>query len=106
MTTLENLDVELTVVLGRTRLSLQKLLRLGRGAVVAFDGGGSDLVEILANDHPIARGQITVRGDAITIEIVELIRKPEIDRRSGATIAGHLAAIRNSVGEAPTDLAA
>ena len=92
MTTLDDLDVDLTVVLGKTRLSLQKLLRMGRGAVVAFDNTDSDLVDILANDHPIARGQIAVRGNAITIEIVELVRKAEIDRRSGATIAGHLAA--------------
>jgi flagellar motor switch/type III secretory pathway protein FliN len=36
-TPLDSLDVDLTVVLGKTRLPLQRVLRMGRGAVVDFD---------------------------------------------------------------------
>ena len=92
MTTLNSLEVDLTVVLGKTRLPLQRLLRLGRGAVIAFGKSDMELVDILANDHPIARGQITVRGSTIAIEVKELVRKPEIDRTPGATIAGEVRA--------------
>jgi flagellar motor switch protein FliN/FliY len=33
------------------------------------------MVEILANDHPIARGQIIVTGNRISVEVTELIRR-------------------------------
>ena len=71
----ETLKVDLTVVLGRTRMPLHLLLRMGRGAVIALDASEADMVEILANDHPVARGQIVVTGDRISVEVTELIRK-------------------------------
>jgi flagellar motor switch protein FliN/FliY len=73
----ETLKVDLTVVLGRTRMPLHLLLRMGRGAVIALDASEADMVEILANDHPVARGQIVVTGDRISVEVTELIRKGE-----------------------------
>ncbi|GAN50061.1 flagellar motor switch protein FliN/FliY [Methylobacterium sp. PvP062] len=71
----ETLKVDLTVVLGRARMPLHMLLRMGRGAVIELEASDSDMVEILANDHPIARGQIVVTGDRISVEVTELIRK-------------------------------
>jgi flagellar motor switch protein FliN/FliY len=88
VTTLDSLEVDLTVVLGKTRLPLQRLLRMGRGAVIGLNKSDTDLVDILANDHPIARGQISVRGATIMIEITELVRKVEIERTPGTTIGG------------------
>ena len=44
----ETLKVDLTVVLGRARMPLHMLLRMGRGAVIALDATDSDMVEILA----------------------------------------------------------
>ena len=75
MTVFETLKVDLTVVLGRARMPLHMLLRMGRGAVIELEASDSDMVEILANDHPIARGQIVVTGDRISVEVTELIRK-------------------------------
>jgi flagellar motor switch protein FliN len=59
---LEDLKVDLSVVLGRSHMPLHMLLRMGRGAVIELEATESDMVEILANDHPIARGQIVVTG--------------------------------------------
>ena len=75
MAVFETLKVDLTVVLGRARLPLHMLLRMGRGAVIELESSDTDMVEILANDHPIARGQIVVTGDRISVEVTELIRK-------------------------------
>jgi flagellar motor switch protein FliN len=83
---LEDLKVDLTVVLGRSRMPLHMLLRMGRGAVIELESTETDMVEILANDHPIARGQIVVTGNRISIEITELIRKAEVVRSAGVTI--------------------
>jgi len=65
LSTLESLNVDLTVVLGRNHMPVHMLLRMGRGAVVELESTESDMVEILANGHPIARGQIVVTGNRI-----------------------------------------
>ena len=75
MAVFETLKVDLTVVLGRARMPLHMLLRMGRGAVIELEASDSDMVEILANDHPIARGQIVVTGDRISVEVTA-IRPP------------------------------
>ncbi|WP_375456035.1 FliM/FliN family flagellar motor switch protein [uncultured Methylobacterium sp.] len=86
MAVLEDLKVDLTVVLGRSRMPLHMLLRMGRGAVIELEATETDMVEILANDHPVARGQIVVTGNRISIEVTELIRKAEVIREPGVTI--------------------
>ena len=86
MAVLEDLKVDLTVVLGRCRMPLHMLLRMGRGAVIELEATETDLVEILANDHPVARGQIVVTGNRISIEVTELIRKADSVRIPGVTI--------------------
>ena len=42
---LDGLKVDLTVVLGKTRMPLQRALRISRGAVVTLDGAIDDEVE-------------------------------------------------------------
>lgn len=89
---LDGLDVELTAVLGRASLPLHRLLRMGRGAVIALDPSPDDEVEILANGLAVARGRVVVDGSTIFVEIIELVRGIEVTREPGATIGGRLRA--------------
>jgi flagellar motor switch protein FliN/FliY len=59
--------VEISVVLGRSNIPMQQLLRMGRGAVIPLDVGENDEVWILANNHPVARGEISISEDRIAI---------------------------------------
>jgi len=86
LSALDDLKVNLSVVLGRNRMPLHMLLRMGRGAIIQLEATEQDMVEILANDHPIARGQIIVTGTKIAIEVTELLKKAEIVRTPGVTI--------------------
>lgn len=61
--------VEISVVLGRSNLPMQHLLRMGRGAVIPLDAAESDEVWILANNHPVARGEIQIIDDRIAITV-------------------------------------
>ena len=65
----EAVNVEISVVLGRASLPMQQLLRMGRGAVIPLDARESDEVWILANNHPVARGEIQIRDDRIAIAV-------------------------------------
>ena len=62
-----SVKVEISVVLGRSSIPMQQLLRMGRGAVIPLDAGEKDEVWILANNHPIARGEISISDDRIAI---------------------------------------
>jgi flagellar motor switch protein FliN/FliY len=61
--------VEIQIVLGRATLPMAQLLRMGRGAVIPLDTGVHDEVWILANNHPIARGEIQINEDRIAIAV-------------------------------------
>ncbi len=68
---IEAVQVEIAVVLGRATLPMQQLLRMGRGAVIPLDTRESDPVWILASNHPIARGEITIQGERLAVTIIE-----------------------------------
>jgi flagellar motor switch protein FliN/FliY len=70
-TQVHNIGVELAVVLGRCHMPMQHLLRMGRGAVIPLDTKEADQLWILANGHPIARGEITIQGDRLCITVTE-----------------------------------
>lgn len=62
-------EVQITVLLGRSTMPMQQLLRMGRGAVIQLDTQEDDEVWILANNHPIARGELIIEGDRISVSI-------------------------------------
>jgi flagellar motor switch protein FliN len=66
---LDSVEVEITVLLGRSLIPMQQLLRMGRGAVIQLDAQEDDQVWILANNHPIARGELVVEGDRISVNV-------------------------------------
>lgn len=61
--------VEITVLLGRSIIPMQNLLRMGRGAVIQLDTREHDEVWVLANNHPIAKGELVVEGERISVNI-------------------------------------
>jgi flagellar motor switch protein FliN/FliY len=66
---LDQVGVEITVLLGRALMPMQQLLRMGRGAVIQLDTHEDDQVWILANNHPIARGELVIENDKISVNI-------------------------------------
>lgn len=62
-------NVEISVVLGRSTLPMAQLLRMGRGAVIPLDASVNEEVWILANNHPVARGEIQINDDKISIAV-------------------------------------
>jgi flagellar motor switch protein FliN/FliY len=70
---IESVKVEISVVLGRSVIPMHQLLRMGRGAVIELDSRQDDPVTVLANDKPVARGEIQIHGDKIAVSVVDLI---------------------------------
>ena len=75
MNAVSNVFVEISVVLGRTTLPIHQLLKMGRGAVIELNAHADEEVWLLANNVPIARGEITVQGEKIAISITSTMNK-------------------------------
>jgi flagellar motor switch protein FliN len=65
----DRVEVEVYVILGRATLPMHQLLRMGRGAVIPLDAENDEGVYILANNHPIAIGDVVLDGERVTVEI-------------------------------------
>lgn len=69
---LYDVNLQVTVELGRTTLTIRDVLRLGPGSVVELAKQAGDPVDILANDKLIARGELVVVDSVLAVRITEL----------------------------------
>jgi len=69
------LDVEVcvTVELGRVTMSIGDILKLGLGSVVELDRSVSEPVDLLVQGVPFARGEVVVIEDRFAIRIQEIL---------------------------------
>ena len=79
----ENLDLlldiplEITIELGRTRMLINDLLKLGQGSVIEIPKEAGDTLEILANNRLIAKGDVGVVNKKYGIRLTEVISPVE-----------------------------
>lgn len=74
MTLINSVPIEVTVVLGRAKMPINQLLKMGRGAVIELEANDGDEVEILANNTLVATGQVIVQGDRIAVSVTRKIQ--------------------------------
>ena len=77
MTTLDKVSVDITVVLGTTKMPIHQVLRLGRGAIIELESSEEDAVHILANNLPVAKGTVVVNGNRIAVEVNGLMPRQQ-----------------------------
>ncbi|WP_408909368.1 flagellar motor switch protein FliN [Swingsia samuiensis] len=74
-----DIPVTVSVVLGKTTMPVNQLLRLGRGAIVELDRKIGDPVDILVNNRLIARGEIVMVDDSrLGVTMTEIIKTEKI----------------------------
>ncbi|MEL0209335.1 MAG: flagellar motor switch protein FliN [Novosphingobium sp.] len=69
---LKDVDVRLTVELGRTSMTLKDVLGLTEESVVMLDRLTDELLDVMVNGKLIARGEVVAQGDRFGLRIVEL----------------------------------
>ena len=68
----DEIDVDVSVVLGTATLRVNQLLKLGRGAVVELDRNINDVVDIHVNNVLIGHGEVVITdNDTIGISITD-----------------------------------
>ena len=73
MSTLDNIEVDITVELGATTMPIHHLLRMGRGAVIELDAREHDPLRIYANNTLIAKGEVNVEEGQLRVFVTEKI---------------------------------
>ena len=74
---IDDVDCDISVVLGTTPVPIHQLLRMGRGAIIELGASEDDEVTILANNMPVAKGTVVVEGSAIGVSVTRLLPRPE-----------------------------
>jgi len=70
---LRNIDVSLSVELGRASLPLRKVLALGADSIVPLDRLTDELLDVLVNGKLIARGEVVTQEGKFALRIVEMV---------------------------------
>lgn len=74
---LMDVNLNLRVELGRRKLNIEDVLRLGEGSVVELDKLAGDPLDILVNDRLVARGEVLVLNDSFCIRVTSIVMPEE-----------------------------
>jgi flagellar motor switch protein FliN/FliY len=70
---IQDIDVRLTVELGRTDMHLRDVLALGEESVVMLDRLIDEPLDVKVNGKLIARGEVVAEGNRFGLRILELV---------------------------------
>ena len=70
---LEDVQLQVRIELGRTRMLVEDVLRLASGAVVELDKAAGDPVDIYVNGRRIARGEVLVLNENFCVRVSEIV---------------------------------
>jgi flagellar motor switch protein FliN/FliY len=74
---LKDVDLQVKIELGRTRMLIEDVLRLGEGSVVELDKLAGDPVDVYVNEQLVARGEVLVLNDNFCVRINEIVTPVE-----------------------------
>lgn len=69
---IRDIPVQVRAILGRTRMAIDNILRLGPGHIMELDSLHGEPIELLANERLIARGEVVVVGEQFGVRITEI----------------------------------
>jgi flagellar motor switch protein FliN/FliY len=73
--TLLDLPIPVTIELGKTRMTVQDILRLGRGSVIQLERMAGEPVDIIVGDRRFAEGEVVVINEHFGIRITRLLAR-------------------------------
>ena len=76
-----NVDVNLSLEVGRTSITVRNLLQLNQGSVVELDRLAGEPLDVLINGTLIARGEVVVVNEKYGIRLTDVISPAERIRR-------------------------
>jgi flagellar motor switch protein FliN/FliY len=76
-----DIPVQITVELGRTKITIKNLLQLAHGSVVELEAMAGEPMDVLVNGTLIAQGEVVVVNDKFGIRLTDIITPSERMRK-------------------------
>lgn len=70
---LNDVELNVSIELGRTEMLVEDVLKLGEGSVVELDKLAGDPVDVFVNDRLVARGEVLVLNDSFCVRVSEIV---------------------------------
>ena len=70
-------ELDVTIELGRKKMSIQEVLQLGKGSVIELSKLAGEPVDIYVNQKQLAKGEVVVVDENFAIRITTLLEKSE-----------------------------
>ncbi len=77
-----DIPVQVSAVLGKARMKVSSLMKLGRGTVLELDRKVGEAIDIYVNNRLVARGEVVLVDQRLGVTMTEIIKS---DRRSSAS---------------------
>jgi flagellar motor switch protein FliN/FliY len=69
-----DVPVQVSAVLGRARMEIGDLLRMGPGAVLELDRKVGEAIDIYVNNRLVARGEVVLVEEKLGVTMTEIIK--------------------------------
>jgi flagellar motor switch protein FliN len=69
-----DVPVNVTAVLGKTRMDVSQLLKIGPGQLLELDRRVGEAIDIYVNNRLVARGEVVVIEDKLGVTMTEIIK--------------------------------
>jgi flagellar motor switch protein FliN/FliY len=76
---LMDLTLPVSIELGRTTMSVQEVLRLGRGSVIQLERLAGEPIDMFIGDRRFAEGEVVVLGEHFGIRLTRILAKKPVD---------------------------
>lgn len=73
---LMNVPLQVTAELGKCKMAVSEILKLGTGSIVELDRLAGGPVDLLVNNKLVARGEVVAIDENFGVRVTELIQKP------------------------------
>ncbi|HEX5521283.1 MAG TPA: flagellar motor switch protein FliN [Longimicrobiaceae bacterium] len=75
LSALYDLTLPVSIELGRTRMSVQEILRMGRGSIIQLDRLAGEPIDVYVGDRRFAEGEVVVLGEYFGVRITRILAK-------------------------------
>ena len=69
-----DVPVQVSAVLGRSKMDVGELLKLGPGTVLELDRKVGEAIDIYVNNRLVARGEVVIVDDRLGVTMTEIIK--------------------------------
>lgn len=71
-----DLTLPISIELGRTSMTVQEILRLGRGSVIQLDRLAGEPIDVFVGDRRFAEGEVVLLGETFGVRITRILPRP------------------------------